>query len=114
MTQTFQQLVIAELMRDRTPRTCSKIEADVIRNTGFIPPKNRTSGALCAIGKKPQFNIVIGHAGFKNTYFLSDKPKPVAVKSTVDQPARPVKTLAEISAEFERNLWAVRQGRGQA
>lgn len=111
---TFQQLVIAELMRDRTPRTCTDIEADVIRNSGFTPPKNRTSGALNAIGKKPQFNIVIGRAGFKNTYFLSDTPKDVAAPAVGEPAARPVKTQAEISAEFERNLWAVRQGRGQA
>lgn len=112
--KTFQQLVIDELMRDRTPRTCTDIEAEVIKNSGFRPEKNRTSGALNAIGKKPQFNIVIDRTGVKNTYSLTDTPKPVAVKSTVDQPERPVKTLAEISAEFERNLWAVRQGRGQA
>ena len=112
--KTFQQLVIDELMRDRTPRTCTDIEAEVIKNFGFRPEKNRTSGALNAIGKKPQFNIVIDRTGVKNTYSLSDTPKPVTAAAVGETSARPVKTQAEISAEFERNLWAARQGRGQA
>lgn len=114
MNQTFQQLVINELLRDRTPRTCTDIEAAVISNTGFTPVRNRTSGALNAIGKKPQFNIVIGRTGFKNTYFLSDEPKASPVPAAAKPTRGTVKTLAEISAEFERNLWAARQGRGQA
>lgn len=114
MNQTFQQLVINELLRDRTPRTCTDIEAAVISNTGFTPVRNRTSGALNAIGKKPQFNIVIGRTGFKNTYFLSDEPKESSAPDVVKPVSETVKNLSEISAEFERNLWAVRRGRGQA
>jgi hypothetical protein len=35
-------------------------------------------------------------------------------KYSLAVPSATVKTPAEINAEFERNLWAVRQGRGQA
>jgi len=114
MNQPFQQLVINELLRDRTPRTCTDIEAAVISRTGFTPVRNRTSGAINAIGKKPQYNIVIGRKGYRNTYFLSDEPKAAPAPAAIEPARKPVKTLAEISAEFERNLWAVRQGRGQA
>lgn len=114
MKKTYQQLAIEELMRDRNPRTCSDIEAALIENTGFVPPRHSMSSTINTISKKPQFNIVTGRSGGKKTYFLSETPKHGTAPASGEPASRPVKTLAEISAEFERNLWAVRQGRGQA
>lgn len=114
MKKTYQQLAIEELMRDRNPRTCSDIEAALTENTGFVPPRHSMSSTLNTISKKPQFNIVTGHCAGKKTYFLSETPKAVAAPAADETVLRPVKTKAEISAEFERNLWAARQGRGQA
>ncbi|WP_421595694.1 hypothetical protein [Rahnella sp. PD4] len=114
MKKTYQQLAIEELMRDRSPRTCSDIEAALIENTGFVPPRHSMSSTINTISKKPQFNIVTGYCAGKKTYFLSETPKAVMTPKVGEPAARPVKTLAEISAELERNLWAVRQGRGQA
>ncbi|MCC3740246.1 hypothetical protein LLQ54_10165 [Rouxiella badensis] len=114
MKKTYQQLTIEELMRDRTPRSSSQIEAALIENTGFIPPRHSMSSTINTISKKPQFNIVTGYCAGKKTYFLSETPKAVTAPAADKTVVRPVKTKAEISAEFERNLWAVRQGRGQA
>lgn len=114
MKKTYQQLTIEELMRDRNPRSSSQIEAALIENTGFIPPRHSMSSTINTISKKPQFNIETGHRAGKKTYFLSETPKNFIVPAAGEPAARPVKTKAEISAEFERNLWAVRQGRGQA
>ncbi|WP_037033032.1 hypothetical protein [Rahnella sp. WP5] len=111
---TFQQLVIAELMRDRTPRTCSEIEAEVIERSGVVPPRHAASTAINAIGKKSGFEIRVNRAGHKFTYSLISWPEGgVPIKPA--KPAKPTRmTLAEISQMFDRLLWAVRQGRGQA
>lgn len=114
MTQTFLQLVIAELLRDQTPRTCTDIEAEIIERTGFTPVPHSISSAVNTIGKKPGFKLVVNRAGKKFTYTLTDAPESyVAAK-----PGKPAKesriTLAEISKMFDQLLWAARQGRGQA
>jgi len=114
MKQTFLQLVIAELLRDPTPRTCTDIEAEIIERTGFIPPRHSISSAVNTIGKKPGFKLVVNRAGNKFTYSL--KAAPVSYEPA--KPGKPAKapriTLAEISKMFDQLLWAVRQGRGQA
>ncbi|MCW2454646.1 UNVERIFIED_ORG: hypothetical protein M2414_002385 [Rahnella aquatilis] len=111
---TFQQLVIAELMRDRTPRTCSEIEAEVIERSGVVPPRHAASTAINAIGKKAGFEIKVNRTGHKFTYSLISWPDGgVPIKPA--KPAKPTRmTLAEISQIFDQLLWAVRQGRGQA
>lgn len=114
MKKNYQQLVIAELLRDQTPRTCSEIEAEVIERNGVLPPRHATSTAINAIGKKAAFEIRVNRAGHKFTYSLISWPDGgVPIKPA--KPAKPTRmTLAEISQMFDRLLWAVRQGRGQA
>jgi len=113
MNQTFQQLVIAELLRDPTPRSCRNIEAEIIERTGFVPPRHSTSSAVNTIGKKPGFKLVVNRTGNKFTYSLSAAP----VSYEPAKPAKPAKApriaLAEISKMFDQLLWSVRQGRGQ-
>lgn len=111
MKQTFQQMVINELLRDRTPRTCFEIEAAVTRNTGFTSAPHRTSSTLNAISKKPQFSVVIGRGPGKNTYYLSDEPKDIVAPEKPETAPNPV---VNISQMFEQLLWSARQGRGQA
>lgn len=112
MKKNHQQLVIVELMRDRTPRTCPHTEGSLIEYAGFIPSRHSMSSTINTISKKPQFHIASGHCAGKKTYSLSEVPKQVVEPTAEKSDIAPVKTPAEISAEFEHNLWAVLLGRG--
>ncbi|CAH0289903.1 hypothetical protein SRABI106_03483 [Rahnella aquatilis] len=112
MKKNHQQLFIVELMRNLTPHTCSDTEGSLIEYAGFIPSRHSMSSTINTISKKPQFNIVTGHCAGKKTYSLGEVPKQVVEPMAEKSDIAPVKTPAEISAEFEHNLWAVLLGRG--
>ncbi|WP_223509635.1 hypothetical protein [Rahnella sp. GSA61A] len=112
MKKNHQQLVIEKLMCDCAPRACSDTEASLIEYAGFIPSRLTMSSTINMISKKPQFNIVTGHCAGKKTYSLSEVPKQVVEPTAEKSDIAPVKTPAEICAEFEHNLWAVLLGRG--
>lgn len=97
--KTYPELVLEELQRDNTPRTSAQIEAQITARTGVTPHKTAVHGAIIALRARP-VNLI-----HTETY-----PR----KYSLATPSGSVKTKAEISAEFERNLWAVRQGRGRA
>lgn len=98
--KSYPELVLEELQRDSTPRSSVQIEAEITARTGVAPHKTAVHGAIIALRQRPNVNLV-HTATFPRKYSLA-------------VPSATVKTLAEISAEFERNLRAVRQGRGQA
>ncbi|WP_129991861.1 hypothetical protein [Rahnella sp. CFA14(1/10)] len=113
MKKNHQELVIEEPMRDCTARTCSNTEASLIEHACFIPSGHSMSSKINTISKKPRFNIVTGHCAVKKTYSLGEAPKQVAEPAAEKSNIALVKTPAEISAEFECNLWAVHLGRGR-
>ena len=98
--KTYPELVLEELQRDNTPRTSAQLEAEITARTGVKAHKTAVHGAIIALRARPEVHLV-----HTETY-----PR----KYSLATPSSLVKTKAEISAEFERNLWAVRQGRGQA
>ena len=98
--KSYPELVLEELQRDNTPRTSAQIEAQITARTGVTPHKTAVHGAIIALRTRPKVHLV-----HTETY-----PR----KYSLATPSGSVKTKAEISAEFERNLWAVRQGRGRA
>ncbi|WP_122095708.1 hypothetical protein [Rahnella sp. Larv3_ips] len=98
--KTYPELVLEELQRDATPRTSAQLEAEITARTGVKAHKTAVHGAIIALRARPEVHLV-----HTETY-----PR----KYSLATPSGSVKTKAEISAEFERNLWAVRQGRGQA
>ena len=98
--KSYPELVLEELKRDNTPRTSAQIEAQITARTGVTPHKTAVHGAIIALRKRPNVHLI---------HTLTNPRKYSLVV-----PSATVKTPAEINAEFERNLWAVRQGRGQA
>ena len=97
--KSYPELVLEELQRDNTPRTSAQIEAQITARTGVTPHKTAVHGAIIALRARPEVHLV-----HTETY-----PR----KYSLATPSGSVKTKAEINTEFERNLWAVRQGRGQ-
>ena len=97
--KSYPELVLEELQRDSTPRTSAQIEAQITARTGVTPHKTAVHGAIIALRKRPNVHLI---------HTLTNPRKYSLVV-----PSATVKTQAEINAEFERNLWAVRQGRGQ-
>jgi hypothetical protein len=51
------QLVIEELRRDSTPRTCAQILAAIIENTGITPNKNSISSAVQTLRNHPDYSL---------------------------------------------------------
>lgn len=98
--KNYPELVLEELQRDSNPRSSAQLEAAIVSRTGINPHKTAIHGAIIALRARPEVNLV-----HTETY-----PR----KYSLATPSGSVKTKAEISAEFERNLWAARQGRGQA
>jgi len=98
--KTYPELVLEELQRDSTPRSSAQLEALIVARTGMTPHKTAIHSAIIALRARPEVHLV-----HTETY-----PR----KYSLATPSGSVKTKAEISSEFERNLWAVRQGRGQA
>ena len=98
--KSYPELVLEELQRDNTPRTSAQIEAQITARTGVTPHKTAVHGAINALRQR------------KNVHLVHTTTHPR--KYSLAVPSATVKTQAEICAEFERNLWSVRQGRGQA
>lgn len=98
--KTYPELVLEELKHDNTPRTSAQIEAQITARTGVTPHKTAVHGAIIALRARPEVHLI-----HTETY-----PRKYSLATLSGS----VKTKAEISAEFERNLWAVRQGRGHA
>ena len=97
--KSYPELVFEELQRDCTPQSSAQIEAQITARTGVTPHKTAVHGAIIALRKRPNVHLI---------HTLTNPRKYSLVV-----PSATVKTPAEINAEFERNLWAVRQGRGQ-
>lgn len=98
--KSYPELVLEVLESDNTPRTAAEIEAAIAANTGSTPHPTAVHGALNALRRRPEITIT-----------MTAKP-PRKFRLVTSSEA--VKTHAEISDEFERNLWAARQGREQA
>jgi len=98
--KSYPELVLEVLESDNTPRTAAEIEAAIVVKTGLTPHPTAVHGALNALRRRPEITITM-------TEKSPRKYRLVAASEAV-------KTQAEINAEFERNLWAVRQGRGRA
>ncbi len=98
--KSFPELVLEVLESDNTPRTAAEIEGVIVANTCTTLHPTAVHGALNALCRRPEITIIMTEKSPRK-YLL------VAASEAV-------KTQAEINAEFERNLWAVRQGRGRA